>query len=289
MDFTYIYVFFWKTLRIEYKGSHRYHVFECGAKTCKGRKGRDVQRFLDTSDAKSTGNMQEHAKICWGDEAVTPADATKDLDGARAILVQSKLQDGSKTAKFARIGKGGNLLPSAEIVCWVSENKQPFQIVKDRGFKSLMKTGRPEYYIPSSETVSRDIKTVFVSVRKRLAKMLQQQSIHCCNSPLRGQGGYLSITYDNATNNDAMIEGLSDLLEDFPGAANQTRCFTHVLNLIVKSIIKQFDIPEAKAHKVFDDATKELLKLAGDIDTEEAGSEQGEVGESGYDGGDLRG
>ena len=36
-----------------------------------------------------------------------------------------------------------------------------------------MKTGRPEYYIPSSRTVSRDVKQVFVRVRKRIAKMLQ--------------------------------------------------------------------------------------------------------------------
>ena len=36
-----------------------------------------------------------------------------------------------------------------------------------------MKTGRPEYYIPSPTTVSRDVKKVFVNVRKRLAKMLQ--------------------------------------------------------------------------------------------------------------------
>jgi hypothetical protein len=36
-----------------------------------------------------------------------------------------------------------------------------------------MKTGRPGYRIPSSETVSRDVKKVFCRVRKRMAKMLQ--------------------------------------------------------------------------------------------------------------------
>jgi hypothetical protein len=36
-----------------------------------------------------------------------------------------------------------------------------------------MKTGRPEYYIPSPSTVSRDVKKVFVNVRKHIAKMLQ--------------------------------------------------------------------------------------------------------------------
>jgi hypothetical protein len=36
-----------------------------------------------------------------------------------------------------------------------------------------MKTGRPGYQVPSPETVSRDVKKVFVQVRKRIAKMLQ--------------------------------------------------------------------------------------------------------------------
>ena len=38
----------------------------------------------------------------------------------------------------------------------------------------LMKTGRPEHYIPSPSTVSRDVKTVFTSTRKRIAKMLRE-------------------------------------------------------------------------------------------------------------------
>jgi len=46
---------------------------------------------------------------------------------------------------------------SAEIVQWVAESKRPFQIVNDQGFRSLMKTGRPGYHLPSAETVSCDI------------------------------------------------------------------------------------------------------------------------------------
>ena len=61
----------------------------------------------------------------------------------------------------------------AEIVRWIAESKRPFQIVNDRGFQSLMKTGRPEYHLPSMQTVSRDVKRVFVQARKRIAKMLQ--------------------------------------------------------------------------------------------------------------------
>jgi len=70
-------------------------------------------------------------------------------------------------------------------------------------------------------------------------------------------------------NNDTMIEELANLLDDFPGSANQTRCFMHVLNLVVKSIIRQFDLPKAQADKALDDAAEELLNLAGDIELEE--------------------
>ncbi len=50
---------------------------------------------------------------------------------------------------------------------------RPFKIVEDRGFKKLMKTGRPGYYLPSKETVSRDVKAVFAKCRQRIATMLQ--------------------------------------------------------------------------------------------------------------------
>ena len=66
-----------------------------------------------------------------------------------------------------------------------------------------------------------------------------------------------------------MIEELADLLNDFPGPANQTRCFTHVLNLIVKSIIQQFDSPDTKNDKHLDEATNKMLSFAGNIKFEE--------------------
>jgi hypothetical protein len=49
-------------------------------------------------------------------------------------------------------------------VRWVSESLRPFSIVKDRGFLCLMKTGRPEYYLPLPSTVSRDVRLVFANV-----------------------------------------------------------------------------------------------------------------------------
>ena len=66
-----------------------------------------------------------------------------------------------------------NAQDRAEFVRWVTENKRPFQIVNDRAFRCLMKTGRPGSYIPSAETLSRDVKNVFVRVRESIAKLLQ--------------------------------------------------------------------------------------------------------------------
>lgn len=56
----------------------------------------------------------------------------------------------------------------------MAESYRPFRTVEDRGFKSLMKTGRPAYYLPSASTVSRDVKRVFAKSRQRIADMLQK-------------------------------------------------------------------------------------------------------------------
>jgi hypothetical protein len=176
-----IYVFFKPIPSIEYIDERRIHVFECSARHCKGKgNGRMVRRYLDTGDAKSTGNLRKHAKVCWGLETVAAADETRNIDTARKAL--EKVKDGSITEAFERVAKGKVTYSNrqhtttqsrAEIVRWIAESKRPFQIVNDRGFQSLMKTGRPEYHIPSMQTVSRDVKRVFVKVRKRIARMLQ--------------------------------------------------------------------------------------------------------------------
>ena len=199
-------MFFKTTPAIEYINGRRVHVFECAAKGCKGRgNGRYVRRYLDTCDAKSTSNLRKHAKICWTDALVALADKTKDVKAARVALAGLKDVDvdGSITAVFERLAKSkvtyshrqhtktearyvitaslvelpSHDLVSAEIVRWVAESKRPFQVVNDRGFQMLMKTGRPDFHIPSAETVSHDVKNVFVHVRQRIAKMLQVKSV----------------------------------------------------------------------------------------------------------------
>ena len=62
---------------------------------------------------------------------------------------------------------------SAEIVCWVSENMRPFEVVNDHSFQSLMMTGRPVYHLPHARTVARNVTLVFARTKERIAEMLQ--------------------------------------------------------------------------------------------------------------------
>jgi hypothetical protein len=43
-----------------------------------------------------------------------------------------------------------------------------------------------------------------------------------------------------------MINHLGVVVDAFPGPPNRTRCFTHILNLVAKCIMKQFDAPKKK-------------------------------------------
>jgi hypothetical protein len=66
-----------------------------------------------------------------------------------------------------------------------------------------------------------------------------------------------------------MIAKLAKLIEKFPGLANQTRCFLHTLNLVARSILHQFDVPNSQVGQTLDEAERELSKLARDLDIEE--------------------
>jgi len=68
-----------------------------------------------------------------------------------------------------------------------------------------------------------------------------------------------------------MVEHLATLVESFPGAANQTRCFTHILNLVAKSILRQFDMAKktADASPDLNVASDALASLALELEDSE--------------------
>jgi len=72
--------------------------------------------------------------------------------------------------------------------------------------------------------------------------------------------------------NDVLIEELANIVEGFPGEANQTRCFNHVINLVARSVVNVFDAPKKKCDRDASGlSTQEelLLKLAEGIEREE--------------------
>ncbi|KAG2050356.1 hypothetical protein BDR06DRAFT_984019 [Suillus hirtellus] len=233
-----IYAFFKPFLTIGHKNGWRYYE-------------KRIRCFLDKKDAKSTSNMHKHACTCWGEEVVKAADDAKSCDVACESIVNGILTNGSITASFERKGKGKityshwqhtKTKTKAEIVQWVCKSAHPFNIIKDQAFQSLMKTGRPEYYIPSPSTVSHDVKLVFARTRQHIAKMLQEYNgrlnfvTDAWTSPnhkafiaisvhLEHEGvsiamvldivevpEMLSLTADNAATNDTMTTHLETLV-----------------------------------------------------------------------------
>lgn len=179
-----IYAFYHPVPTIETVDGRRCHVFACAKKTCKYL----CRRYLDKADSNSTSNLRKHTRSCWGPEVLTAAENAGSLDEARTKVVKALNLSGSITAVFERTGKGKATYSNrqhtkvetrTELVRWVSESLRPFRIVQDRGFNCLMKTGRPDYYLPSAMTVCRDVKTVFARTRSRIAKMLRVCIITC--------------------------------------------------------------------------------------------------------------
>ena len=60
-----------------------------------------------------------------------------------------------------------------EIVHWITESKCPFTIVKDHGFRDLMKTGHPEYHLPLPVTIAWDVKHVFIGMQSIISAKLK--------------------------------------------------------------------------------------------------------------------
>jgi hypothetical protein len=86
------------------------------------------------------------------------------------------------------------------------------------------------------------------------------------------------LTGDNATNNDKMAEELYVLVDGFAGQASRIRCFLHVINLVAKTILKQFETPKKKAKgnegdvvgETLDEFENILLELAEGVDLEDS-------------------
>lgn len=98
------YAFFRPEVSIGYKDGRRMHIFHCLKHGCKRPQG--LNRFLDTGDSTSTGNLRKHIVACWGAEALKAADGTASLPDARTG-VEALMRNGSIPSAFKRIQKNG--------------------------------------------------------------------------------------------------------------------------------------------------------------------------------------
>ncbi|KAG1834657.1 hypothetical protein DFJ58DRAFT_847551 [Suillus subalutaceus] len=82
-----VYAFFQPTPQIFEVADRCAHEFKRQAKGCKVK----VRHFLDKGDARSTGNMRKHVRLCWGDKVLKAADSAKDAREVHNKIVDSIL------------------------------------------------------------------------------------------------------------------------------------------------------------------------------------------------------
>ena len=76
----------------------------------------------------------------------------------------------------------------------------------------------------------------------------------------------LGVTCDNVSANERMVENLAKIVFDFPGDANRARCLAHIVNLVVKIMLCQFDMSKKKGKK---DVPKDNPKKEGSSEDNE--------------------
>ncbi|PIL31007.1 hypothetical protein GSI_05700 [Ganoderma sinense ZZ0214-1] len=86
-----IYGFFKPEVEVSYKKGWQSHVFAYAAKGCKMK----VQRYLDTGDRASSGNLFKHACLCWTDKVVNHAVELGSADIIREEVMKATLRSGS--------------------------------------------------------------------------------------------------------------------------------------------------------------------------------------------------
>jgi hypothetical protein len=102
-----VYGFFHPKPKIEVIKGRRSHVFKCqGPENCQTT----IRRYLDTGDARSTGNMRRHVASCWAKEALAACDSAADDKEVQNKIAPDILRNGSITATFERKANSGHTL-----------------------------------------------------------------------------------------------------------------------------------------------------------------------------------
>ncbi len=81
------------------------------------------------------------------------------------------------------------------------------------------------------------------------------------------------MTCDNASNNDVMIDTLSLNVPTFEGSIGHVRCFAHIVNLVAKSMLRQFDVPKVQATQEISEEDRTLYELESEGTDEAEGAD----------------
>lgn len=65
---------------------------------------------------------------------------------------------------------------------------------------------------------------------------------------------------------------MEEIIEGFPGEANRTRCFAHIINLCAKSMLRPFEVDTRKNMDALDEAEQALRELADELDLDTVGA-----------------
>jgi hypothetical protein len=81
---------------------------------------------------------------------------------------------------------------------------------------------------------------------------------------------FLAITCDNASANNSMVDELFVTVNGFLGDAARMHCFLHIISIVAKTLLKQFDLPPKKKEdrKTLSTLDQELYTLAEGIEEE---------------------
>ncbi|CDO72042.1 hypothetical protein BN946_scf184943.g77 [Trametes cinnabarina] len=250
-----------------HKPKRPYHIFSC--KKCSHK----IDRYLDTQDKNSTGNLHKHAKKCFSESVLAEILAAKTLEGAKQA-VKSYLEDGKITVFFERKDKSKVTYShrthtrsetSFTTDAWTSPNHCAYVAFSVH----FEKDGKPMSML--LDFVELAVSHSGVNLATAFAEVVHEFGI---------DEKMLAVTCDNASNNDTMIDALELDVPSFGGRKMRTRCFDHIAHLVAKSVTRLFDQKEAGGKEGIGS------ELHSDMDREELVARLQLYRESGGDGDD---
>ncbi|KAJ3816387.1 hypothetical protein F5880DRAFT_1494337 [Lentinula raphanica] len=235
-----VYAFFDAQPEIQFARDHsaEYLLYRCS------KCSETIRQGLKTGDRGSTGNLREHVKKCWGEDALT---AVKDSTLEKA---QAAVRDFKKTKQTTL-----TLVVNSVTSWFKSFSTRPPEKEKIR-----YKEGRPNHYVPSNETVARDVKKLYNGCKTQLAKVLEDYEylvpieLDCWTSP--NHHAFMSIMGRIIRNGTDGQEKLTSVLLDFV----ELPCSHTAENMAnaVEATLKDYGITEKV--KISNSKRAELLK-----------------------------